>query len=87
MNTFKMDCTIGDIFAQEAARAGKPTPSETEVGEILGSQTGWPAFWNIPADGANPQECLRKQVREFFELGWRDPFAGFVAPLDDASEG
>ncbi len=32
---------------------------------IAWEETGFPAFWAIPTDGATPEECFRKQVHEF----------------------
>lgn len=29
--------------------------------------TGYPQWWNIPADGATPQECFRTQLRRLRE--------------------
>lgn len=81
--TVPMGITIGELFREEAEAAGKPIPTDEEIGDILWSQTGWPAFWNIPSDGATPVECLRKQVREFFKHGWRDPYEGFVSSNQD----
>ena len=32
---------------------------------VLWEKTGFPSFWNIPEDGATPEECFRKQVLKF----------------------
>ena len=62
--------TIVEVVREEAARFGCAM-TDAEVEHVLWEHTGWPAFWNIPADGNTPEECLRKQVR-----GWAvDPAA------------
>jgi hypothetical protein len=35
-----------------------------EARDIAWEFTGYPHFWNIPEDGATPEECFRKQLRE-----------------------
>lgn len=37
--------------------------SDSMADSILLEKTGWPCFWNIPADGTTPEECVYNQVR------------------------
>jgi hypothetical protein len=34
---------------------------------VVWEKTGYPVFWNIPEDGDTPEECFRKQLKEFAE--------------------
>lgn len=71
---------------QEEARFMGVFISREEADAIAWCHTGFPAFWNIPRDGNTGEECMRKQVREFFG-NWRssgiDP-AGSVTTADAA---
>ena len=40
--------------------------SEGEAGYIAWNHTGFPHFWNIPADGSTPEEVFRTQVARYF---------------------
>ncbi|MFA5458047.1 MAG: hypothetical protein WC261_10495 [Synergistaceae bacterium] len=51
--------TIGEIV-----REFFPDADDEFVEFIVYEKTGYPAFWNIPEDGATPEECFRKQVKE-----------------------
>ena len=42
-----------------------PDAEDEFVEVVLWEHTGYPAFWNIPEDGASPTECCRKQLLEF----------------------
>jgi hypothetical protein len=52
-----------EAVKDEAAKLGKQLDDDS-AGYLLWNHTGYPEFWNIPADGATPEECMRKQVRE-----------------------
>jgi hypothetical protein len=52
-----------EAVKDEAAKLGKQL-DDASAGHLLWNHTGFPHFWNIPADGATPEECMRKQVRE-----------------------
>lgn len=39
-----------------------PTATDDQALNILWEYTGYPGFWNIPEDGATPEECMRKQL-------------------------
>ena len=53
-----------EIVKAEASSLG--TELDTAEAEwILFGHTGFPSFWNVGVDGATPEACLRKQVREF----------------------
>ena len=54
-----------EMVKEEAAAVGL-TIGDATADNILWSRTGFPGFWNTPEDGATPQECCRKQLREFF---------------------
>lgn len=56
--------TWTDLVAEEFMRAGRLC-DESLCNYILWEHTGFPNFWNIPEDGATPEECCRKQVRAF----------------------
>jgi len=49
---------------QEVVREYFPGASDDYVDYILWEKTGFPEFWNIPKDGATPEECLRKQLKQ-----------------------
>lgn len=49
---------------QEVVREYFPEASDGKVELILWKYTGFPEFWNIPKDGATPEECLRKQLKQ-----------------------
>lgn len=49
----------------EVVREYFPDASDEEIDWIVWEQTGFPSFWNIPKDGNTPEECFRKQLREF----------------------
>lgn len=53
-----------EIVREEAMKLGK-TVTDAEAEYIVWEETGYPAFWDIPKDGKTPEECLRKQVRDF----------------------
>ena len=44
-----------------------PDADDETASDIAWEQTGFPHFWNIPADGNTPEECFRKQLKEFAE--------------------
>lgn len=52
------------LTAQQIAREYFPQASDDELENIIWGYTGFPAFWNIPADGKTPTQCFRKQLRE-----------------------
>lgn len=58
--------TVDDIV-----REYFPHASEEEVEHIVWGHTGFPAFWNIPTDGATPEECFRKQLQTYKDGGGR----------------
>jgi hypothetical protein len=45
-----------------------PDATDEEAGTLLWEQTGFPSFWNIPRDGATPEECCRTQLERFKTL-------------------
>ena len=49
---------------QEVVREYFPGASDDYVDYILWEKTGFPEFWDIPKDGATPEECLRKQLQD-----------------------
>ena len=51
--------------AQQIAREYFPEATEEEIEFIIWGKTGFPSFWQIPKDGATPEECFRKQLAEF----------------------
>ena len=53
MDTFKI---AKEIF---------PDKSDDFLGFVIWEHTGFPAFWNIPKDGNTPEECFRKQLKDF----------------------
>jgi len=42
-----------------------PDATEEFAGYILWGETGYPEFWEIPEDGATPEECCRTQLQRF----------------------
>ena len=42
-----------------------PDATEEFIDFIIWSKTGYPSFWNIPEDGNTPEECFRKQLKQF----------------------
>ncbi len=57
--------TWRELVKDEAAKLGFVlTDADAEC--ALWEYTGYPEFWAIPTDGATPEECCRKQIREFF---------------------
>jgi hypothetical protein len=40
---------------------------------ILWEKTGFPGFWNIPADGDTPEACCRKQLAALKAESEADP--------------
>ena len=54
--------TVGDVLLLEL-----PHLSDEDREFVAWEFTGWPCFWNIPADGPSPVWCFRKQLREFRE--------------------
>lgn len=42
-----------------------PDLPDDVISFILWDHTGYPQFWNIPEDGDTPEECLRKQLKEY----------------------
>ena len=81
-----------DINALECARDYFPGYSDSELDNIIYGETGFPSFWNIPADGATPEECFRKQLLNAvarrnirysnLEIVEVDPYAGTVGELN-----
>lgn len=53
-------------IAHEEARSFGLSITDQEASGIIWSYTGFPGFWNIQSDGATPEECFRKQLREYF---------------------
>lgn len=49
-----------------------PGISKDEFDHIVYGHTGFPAFWNIPDDGATPEECFRKQLQTYKDGGGRE---------------
>ena len=47
----------------ELVRSEMPWLGDDEAGYVLWNHTGFPSFWNIPADGETPEECCRTQLR------------------------
>ena len=54
--------TIGEVVREYI-----PDATDEEIEFIVWEKTGYPSFWCIPQDGATPEECFRKQVREYAE--------------------
>lgn len=49
----------------EIAREELPGLADDDLEYVIWEFTGYPDFWNIPKDGNTPEECFRKQLREF----------------------
>ena len=52
--------TINDIVLEYF-----PNATDNEIEFIVWEKTGFPGFWNIPEDGATPEECFHKQLAEY----------------------
>lgn len=76
------------------AREYFPDADDAEIDHLIWDETGFPCFWEIPLDGATPEDCFRMQLaraaaREHFgEYGY---FAGekqmelaLAAPVGEA---
>lgn len=50
--------TYGDI-----AREYFPGADDDLIEYVISGGTGFPAFWNIPEDGATPLQCFRTQLK------------------------
>lgn len=61
-----MGTTVMDVV-----REYFPDISEDEADHIVWGHTGFPGFWNIPTDGATPEECFRKQLQTYKDGGGR----------------
>lgn len=51
--------------AREIATEIFPGKPDDFLEFVIWEKTGFPSFWNIPGDGATPEECFRKQLVEF----------------------
>ena len=51
------------VTALEIAKEYFPYETDEILDFIIWEKTGYPSFWNIPGDGATPEECFRKQLR------------------------
>jgi hypothetical protein len=54
--------------AREITQAHGIQVDDAMLDYIIFEHTGFPSFWDIPKDGATPEECLRKQLTEWCEL-------------------
>lgn len=52
------------INIREVVREYFPDATDDFIEYIVWEKTGYPAFWNIPRDGATPEECFRKQLAD-----------------------
>ena len=52
----------------DIAREYFPDEDEDFLAWAIWEHTGFPSFWLIPEDGATPEECLRKQLKELSEV-------------------
>ena len=52
------------LAACEIAKEYFPEATIEELDYIVWGVTGYPHFWNIPEDGATPEECFRKQLQD-----------------------
>jgi len=52
----------------EIAREYFPDKDEDFLNYTIWEHTGFPSFWNIPEDGATPEDCLRKQLKKLSEV-------------------
>ena len=50
--------------AIEVAKEYFPNADNDFIDYAIWEETGYPAFWNIPADGATPEACFRKQLAD-----------------------
>jgi hypothetical protein len=53
----------------DIAREYLPHLSDGALDAIIWEQTGFPGFWNIPADGNTPEECFRSQLQRYRDFG------------------
>jgi hypothetical protein len=77
--------TCRDAVKEEAAKFGLSL-TDNEANDVAWNFTGFPSFWNIPADGATPEECFRTQLKRYFA----DPKAAherFEAEMKAANDG
>jgi hypothetical protein len=56
--------TIKEAAREELAKFGLNL-SDEQLEDVIWTFTGFPCFWCIPGDGATPEECFRKQIREW----------------------
>lgn len=62
------------ITWRQVVRSASPRRlSDDEVDYILWNRTGFPEYWDIPADGKTPEECCRKQLAEYFGVTVNNP--------------
>lgn len=54
-------------LVQEEGRKRDRKISACAADWIIWEHTGYPVFWNIPRDGATPEECMRTQVCAFLD--------------------
>lgn len=62
---------ISDVVREIAAQYSKDEITDDMMEHIVWGHTGYPVFWNIPADGNTPEECFKKQLHDYF----KDPVA------------
>jgi hypothetical protein len=55
-----------EVAKDEAKKFGIEL-DDTQADHLLWEYTGFPDFWNIPADGATHEECARTQLRRHFQ--------------------
>jgi len=55
--------------ALEIAREIFPDQGEEFLEFVIWEHTGFPGFWRIGIDGDTPEECLRKQLKDFRDKG------------------
>ena len=53
----------------EIAREYFPEKDDEFLNYVISEETGYPSFWCIPQDGNTPEECFRKQLKEYAEKG------------------
>lgn len=53
----------------DVARSVFPGGTDEDLDSLLWEHTGFPNFWNIPRDGATPEECCRKQLEGLRDHG------------------
>lgn len=58
--------TILEIIREVAKSAGRADVPEDEAEFILWSYTGYPCFWTGPGSPEEPEECLRRELAEYF---------------------